>query len=339
MNSTESSLPVSEPDRIKPVADQRPAISVVVCTRNRGGSVVETITSVFASEHPNFELLVVDQSVDSGTCDAIQPFLSDPRFRYIRTPTVGKGIALNIGLAEAAAEIVAYTDDDCTVSPHWLTALERLFLNHPRVALIFSSVKAGPYNKNEGVIPEVLYPKDQIVRSISPRTMTVVMGAGMALRKSAIQALGGFEENIGPGTRFQSGDDIDLAMRTLSKHWEVYQQSEAMITHYGYRTYEQFSQVIARNYYGAGAIHAKFFKTYDLQIIPFILNTLLNRCVFIPLISSIKKRKPEGFRRLIYYLKGFVHGLRTPVDKSCLVYHILPKERVGGNGYRKNTQS
>ena len=61
--------------------DDLPLISALVCTYGRGRLVVDTVSSILANTHPNFELVVVDQSRDDETLEAVKPFRADPRLR------------------------------------------------------------------------------------------------------------------------------------------------------------------------------------------------------------------------------------------------------------------
>jgi glycosyltransferase involved in cell wall biosynthesis len=66
-----------------------PRFSVVITTRNRSDLVLNSLQSVLEQDFRDFEVIVSDNSDDdqAGTVsDAIKPFLSDTRFRYIRTP-------------------------------------------------------------------------------------------------------------------------------------------------------------------------------------------------------------------------------------------------------------
>jgi glycosyltransferase involved in cell wall biosynthesis len=101
--------------------------------------VVDTVLSILANTHPNFELVVVDQSKDDETLEALRPFGADPRLRYARIATVGKGNALSAGIAETKGSVIAITDDDCTVPPKWLEKFASIFTAHPKVAVAFCS--------------------------------------------------------------------------------------------------------------------------------------------------------------------------------------------------------
>ena len=115
---------------------------------------VDTVLSILANTHPNFELVVVDQSKDNETLEALKPFGADPRLRYVKIATVGKGNALNAGLTETKGSVIAITDDDCTVPPEWLEKFASIFATHPKVAVAFCCVGAGERHRTAGSIPD-----------------------------------------------------------------------------------------------------------------------------------------------------------------------------------------
>ena len=86
---------------------EKTAVSAVVCTRNRGDSIVPTVESILANTHPNFELLIVDQSTNNITKTALLPFLSLPHVRYLHSNTIGAVHSRHMALFDANADIVA----------------------------------------------------------------------------------------------------------------------------------------------------------------------------------------------------------------------------------------
>src|SRR5262245_34503496 len=110
-----------------------PTISVVVPTRGRSAALRACVASILAGRHESFELVVVDQS-ESGEAPT-----DDPRVRYVASETRGKSAALNEGLGIARAALIAFTDDDCTVTRDWLTRAEELFAERDDVSLAFGN--------------------------------------------------------------------------------------------------------------------------------------------------------------------------------------------------------
>lgn len=294
--------------------------SVVICTYNRGDSVVATLQSVLANTHPHFEVILVDQSSNTLTSQAVHQFLGDPRFKYIHTPTPGKGNALNLGLAQAQGQIVAFTDDDCTVPAHWLQAIQRVFEQQRHVAIMFCNVAPAPHDPTAGLIPHYLRQGNHTLRALGDRRHARGMGAGMAARRAEVLALGGFDRSIGPGSPFRSGDDLDIALRALAKKMWVYETSEVVVTHHGFRTRYQWKDLTRRYWFGIGAVYAKFLKCGYWQIVPVIAYEAVVIAVGQPLGHLLRFNRPRGLLRLPMFLYGLYRGLCTPVDRDRIMF-------------------
>lgn len=103
-------------------------ISVIICTYNRSRYLADALASLRASRVPDsvdWEVLVVDNNSTDGTRAVAEQFAqSDPtHFRYLFEPAQGKSHALNRGVRESGADILAFTDDDVKVDPEWLQNL------------------------------------------------------------------------------------------------------------------------------------------------------------------------------------------------------------------------
>ena len=66
-----------------------PALSVVICTRDRGICVLDTARSILAGGGADLDYLIVDQSSDASVENALTTMGADPRVRYVRTDTRG----------------------------------------------------------------------------------------------------------------------------------------------------------------------------------------------------------------------------------------------------------
>jgi hypothetical protein len=90
MNASTDLIDTPEtPSTSKPAAagkdgEDDPFLSIVIATRNRGEMIVAALRSLFDDEYPSYEIVVVDQSEDTRTSNALLPYLVDDRLRYIR---------------------------------------------------------------------------------------------------------------------------------------------------------------------------------------------------------------------------------------------------------------
>lgn len=291
-----------------------PIISAVICTRNRGDSVVATLETVLANTHPNFEVILVDQSTNGETLQAISHFMEDQRLRYVPTPTSGLGRARNIGLAHARGSIIAFTDDDCTVPSTWLQAVEQIFDQNPHVGVVFCNVAAAPYDQALGFIPTYERRTSAIIHTIYGKWQARGIGAGIAVRQTMLDLVGTFDDHLGAGAMFSSCEDGDMAVRAVLNGWWIYETAETTIVHYGFRTWAEGKKLTKRDWYGIGAAYSKPIKRGRLGILVVIWYEAMVMGFLEPLIKLLRFQRPQGLRRVVYFFQGFMHGLHTPID-------------------------
>ena len=124
---------------------ERPFVSIVLNTRDRPESVVRTLRGLLELRYQPFEIVLVDNAPSSDmTKDAVlAEFGDDPRVRYVREPRQGTSFAKNRGIAEASADIIAFTDDDVRVDQWWLDAIVRGFGRADDVACVTGLLATG----------------------------------------------------------------------------------------------------------------------------------------------------------------------------------------------------
>lgn len=266
-------LPVGGIQAERKLADEpadRPLVTVVVCTRNRPESVLVTLRGLADLRYRPFEVVVVDNAPSSdATKEAVQrEFGADSRMRYIREPRPGLSCARNRGLAEASADIVAFTDDDVRVDPWWLNGIVRGFEAAPDVACVTGLVATAEldtsaqlyfhlregwgascerrvYDLGQNRDPSPLYPYSAGVFGA---------GANFAVSRAVLKEVGGFNEALGAGTPSGGGEDLNMFMRiVLAGHRLVYEPS-AVVSHVHRASLAELSRQMRA--YGSGCTAA-----------------------------------------------------------------------------------
>jgi glycosyltransferase involved in cell wall biosynthesis len=294
--------------------------SLVVCTKDRPAGVALAARSILASEHRNLELIVVDQSDSHETEKALASCSSDERFRYVRSLGRGKGVALNEALTLASADIVVCTDDDCEAPSDWLGGMVAAFDASPRIAVVYSNVVAGDFDPVEGYIPTYVISSNRLLKSVAAARRGLGIGAGMAFRRDVMQAMGGFDESLGPGARFMACDDWDIALRSLLKGWAVYQTSEVAVVHHGFRRLAQGREHNYRDWMGVGATFGKFIRAGHPSVIVPGLWILSRYALLPPLRNLVRLQRPRGLMRVTAFARGMAAGLFTKVDRATMTF-------------------
>ncbi len=295
-------------------------ISAVLSTRNRGGAVAGAVRTILQNDHPDFEVIVLDQSDDALTQEALGPFLSDPRVRYLPSASRGRSAGQNAAIREARGALVVMTDDDCTVPPNWLREFEVAFATDHRIGIVFGNVLPAPHDPARGCIPAYVRPSPFLARGIRDKYRVEGIGACMAVRRNVWQSLGGFDEMLGSGARFRAGEDGDLVVRALlAGHW-IYETPAVHVTHHGLREWEQLPNLIESYWFGTGAMLAKPVRTGHWRIIPLLLRLGARWAFGRSLVSASLGSRPERFRKLSAFCRGFFAGAASRVNKRTGLY-------------------
>src|SRR5207302_689224 len=117
----------------------RPLISVLLPVRDGARYLREALASVLAQTLADFELLVVDDGSEDET-PAILAGVADGRLRAIRQDRLGLVAALNRGIEEARAPLLARMDADDVSLPERLERQAAYLDARPEVALVVPGV-------------------------------------------------------------------------------------------------------------------------------------------------------------------------------------------------------
>jgi len=116
-----------------------PEITVLMPAYNAGKYIAEAIASVLAQSFGNFELLVINDGSTDNTDEVVKTF-TDERIRLINQPHMGIAAALNLGLLNAAAALIARFDADDICYPQRLRLQYDYLQAHPDYVLTGSDV-------------------------------------------------------------------------------------------------------------------------------------------------------------------------------------------------------
>jgi glycosyltransferase involved in cell wall biosynthesis len=110
-------------------------VSVIIPTYNRGRLVCEAIDSVLNQTFSDYEIVVVDSSVDNT-----QKILASygNRLQYVYQCKNGVSAARNKGILSSSGEYIAFLDDDDLWLPNKLALQVKYLDDHPDVGLLFS---------------------------------------------------------------------------------------------------------------------------------------------------------------------------------------------------------
>ncbi|WP_420803090.1 glycosyltransferase family 2 protein [Streptomyces pratensis] len=249
----------------RPPTGEVPRATVVVATRERPAQLARALDSLLAQDHPDFEIVVVDNAPATGaTRELVTSGYADRGVRYALEPLPGLAAAHNRGVAVAGADVIAFTDDDVIADPHWLTALTRPFGEYPRPACVTGLILPARLTTPAQVLLESHggFAKGFAARRYDPAHPPADeplfpftagrfgSGANMAFRAGPLRAVGGFDPATGTGTAAKGGDDLYAFVRLLAEGYPLHYTPDAIVWHH-HR--ERWEDLCGQAYgYGAG---------------------------------------------------------------------------------------
>jgi glycosyltransferase involved in cell wall biosynthesis len=192
-------------------ADQ-PIVSIVIPAFNRAELVAETLDSVRRQTFADWEAVVVDD----GSTDTMREVVTgraaaDPRVRFLsrERPPKGASTCRNIGLAAARGDLVVFLDSDDLLGRDCLQRRVAVMSENPRAD--FAVFQGLLFKQTPGDMEFVLnLPDDEPDLCRFLRGDPVWQTTGPVWKKSAVQRLGGFDEQLA------CWQDTDLHFRALN---------------------------------------------------------------------------------------------------------------------------
>ena len=187
-------------------------MTVIVCAHNEARFLPACLHSLLAQTRVPDEILVVNNaSSDETGAVAAQV----PHVRVVDEPRKGLVVARETGRLAATGDILVYVDADCRAPLTWLARVERRFTSDPKLIAL-----SGPYRFYDWdwwgrllirAYDFTLAPATQILVKYLLRIGTVFYGGNFAVRREALDWIGGFDTSI----EFH-GEDTNLGRRLLA---------------------------------------------------------------------------------------------------------------------------
>ncbi len=175
-------------------------VTVVVPTRDRPEQLAGCLGALRPQLRAGDELLVVDSAGDVPVAGAV------------RVDEAGASRARNAGWRRAAHDVVAFLDDDVRIAAGWRDALE------PALAGVdFACGRVAVPPAQAGAERPVAVTPDVPEQLLDPEATDVLgVSANLVVRRPVLDAVGGFDERLGPGTWFCAAEDVELLDRLLA---------------------------------------------------------------------------------------------------------------------------
>lgn len=259
-------------------------LSVVVCAHDELENLQVLIPSLLQQQHPNFEVIVVDDRSNDATLDwlltetKLHPSLRMVHVDHTPDHINGKKYALTLGIRAAKHDWIVLTDADCRPeSTNWLTRLSEGISDKKQIILGYS-----PYQKKAGWLNrfirfESLITALQYLGFALLKRPYMGVGRNMAYRKSLFMDNKGFTNML---SYIGGDDDLFVNKHAKGSNTVVAIGAHTLVSSVPKTTVGEFFQQKIRHM-AAG----KRYKFIDrLLLAPFLLSWLLSLILGITLL-------------------------------------------------------
>lgn len=301
----------------------RPRLSVVVATRDRPALLDGCLRSLEVALACMDELIVVDSA--SRDAQVTATIANRRGGRYVRCAVPGASRARNIGWRTASSELIAFVDDDVRVDPGWADAVAEALTEHGEIGFVTGRIqepeRALPTERPVAVFDES---RPFAITRLTPDPMG--HGANHAIRRSALERIGGFDEQMGPGAKFLAAEDVDLwdrllcsgiqgryepRVRSWHEQWRGRRDNICLDWGYGYGGGARLAKLLRSDLMRAGMVARTLFWSWGVAMIP----------------KELRYRQPYKallhLTRMSGVIAGLLSGLLVPVEQG----HLSPRTR------------
>jgi GT2 family glycosyltransferase len=292
--------------------------SLIICSRNRPLLLLETVESVLAGEDLPAEIIIIDQGDERHDELARLGNTDGCDVRYLWRPSRGVSKARNEGAAAARHDMLVYCDDDMRATPPWFGTFVRALAQAGSGTAVTGHVVAGESEAKDGFAPAIA-PGDTRVVYEGPLDTDVLAGCNMAIYRSALDDVGGFDERLGPGTRLPAAEDNDLGFRLLEAGYRILYVPDATLEHRAWRAGPEYPRVRWRYGQGQGGFYAKHLSASDRRMLRRARSDIGHRFRRFPRVIWRRPRFAAG--DVLYSLGILVGGLSWFVSERRRHHH------------------
>lgn len=215
-----------------------PLIGVAIVSYNTAPLLRRCLASVI--EDTRGPVLVIDNQSPDGSAELVRREFPSVRLRA-ESDNRGYGAAANLAVGELGARYVLLLNADTQLTRGAVEALAAYLDDHPAAAVAGPRLvtATGTYEPSAHRFPTplaLLLQESGLRRLLGltrrhewrPRPVDWILGAALAIRREAFDAVGGFDEGF-----FLYQEEVDLCYRLRAAGWEIHYAPVATVRHVG----------------------------------------------------------------------------------------------------------
>jgi glycosyltransferase involved in cell wall biosynthesis len=282
-------------------------ISLIVTTReDRVDKLRRFLASVSHGIRKPFEVVLVSQECGELIAPLLQEYQGGCCIKHVASVRCGISRARNIGLRHASGQVLAFPDDDCWYAADTLSGIVERFTSNPGDAFVCTSfvdpVRRLPFGHKRTA-------KTNVPISLI-NAFTFPISGNIFINRSLIKGVIDFDERLGVGAEWGSGEETDLILSLLlDGHQGTFVPAITVYHEINYDRPELFPASKVFDYSrGFGAVIAKSIVQRKQYALSWEYMDLLARATIRLILAAVAFRKSSC---LVYLskIRGMLTGL------------------------------
>ena len=187
--------------------------SVIICSKNRASQLRECLARIPSNSFEKFgvELILVDNASGDETAELMHSHASQAAYpvKCVTAPQAGLGRARNLGIEAASRELLVFTDDDCYMQKQYI---EQLLHHFDKKRYQFCGGRILLWDETDAMASVNYHHEFFLIPAGSFLPAGTIQGANMVIHRDVIEKVGGFNAQMGAGTKLRC-EDIELLGR------------------------------------------------------------------------------------------------------------------------------
>lgn len=219
-------------------------VSVIVCAHDEEQNLRELIPLLLAQNHPEFEVIIVEDRSNDGTYDyLLQATQENSKLKMVRVTNKpdhvnGKKFGLTLGIKAAKYEWCLFTDADCRpTGNNWITRMTEMYNDNTQIVLGFSPYRAADGLLNSFIRFESLLTGIQYIGLAILGKPYMGVGRNLVYTKSLFLENKGFNNYLGV---MGGDDDLFINKHATSVNTTLSIGSDAAIVSAPKKSWQEF---------------------------------------------------------------------------------------------------
>ena len=191
--------------------DPAPRVAVIVPAYGVAHLVGEALNSLRAQTLADWECVVIDDGAPDDVAGAVEPYLADPRIRFLATDNHGVSAARNRAIAECTAPLVTLLDGDDLLRPTYLAETVAVLERDPDARLVTCNARIFGAVPSERLCVSTPQGHGDGVRG----TLTDVLDRSFNVYIGSTFRRADFARVVGFDTRMAQSEDFDFWVRLM----------------------------------------------------------------------------------------------------------------------------